>query len=60
MASSLICGRLCSWERRFEGSGPAAELALDGEGVVSVFKADFAEGNRLTSLRSASCTNVAV
>ena len=38
------------WKRRFDGSSPAAELALDGEGVVSVLKADFAKGDRLTSL----------
>lgn len=35
---------------RVEGPSPAAELALDGEGIVSVLEADLAEGDRLTSL----------
>lgn len=33
-----------------KGFGPATELAFDGERVVSILKADFAEGDRLTSL----------
>lgn len=41
---------ILGWKRRLKGSDPAAELALDGEGVVSILKADYAEGDRLTSL----------
>ena len=33
-----------------KGSGPTVKLAFDGERVVSILKADFAEGDRLTSL----------
>jgi hypothetical protein len=33
-----------------KGFGPTAELALNGEGVVPVLKANIAEGDRLTSL----------
>jgi hypothetical protein len=35
-----VNGRLLGWKRGFEGSRPAAELSFDGEGVVSVFKAN--------------------
>jgi hypothetical protein len=35
---------------RFDGSGPTAELAAYGEGVVAVLEANLAEVDRLTSL----------
>jgi hypothetical protein len=48
------------WKRRFRGSGPAVELAFDREGEVSVLKADFAEGDRLSSLVAIAYPGIAL